>query len=213
MINVDNLTKSYGINKGVFNLSFTVNDGEVFGFLGPNGAGKTTTIRHLLGFIRPDEGKTSICEKDTYLHAAELQKTLGYIPGETAFIDHMKGIDFLHFIAKMRGLDDLQKMHELIIYFELDPSGFIQKMSKGMKQKLAIVCAFMHNPKILILDEPTSGLDPLMQSKFIELIKKEKHQGKTILMSSHNFDEIERTCDRALIIKHGQTMALKKSPN
>ncbi|MFH5881846.1 ATP-binding cassette domain-containing protein [Liberiplasma polymorphum] len=209
MIVVKNLTKSYGLNKGVFDLNFTVKKGEVFGFLGPNGAGKTTTIRHLLGFITPQEGEVTIDDKHCFNDASIIQKNLGYISGEIAFIDSMKGIEFLKLMAALRNLNDFTKMHELINYLELDPSGYIKKMSKGMKQKLAIVAAFMHNPEILILDEPTSGLDPLMQSKFITLIKKEKALGKTILMSSHNFEEIERTCDRALIIKHGNQVALK----
>ena len=208
MIEIKNLTKSYGTNKGVFNLDLTVQKGEVFGFLGPNGAGKTTTIRHLLGFITPDNGTVKIAGKDCFKEAHTIQKDLGYIAGEIAFFNHMKGAEFLHFIAKMRALSNLDKMHSLIEFLELDIHVKIRKMSKGMKQKLGIVAALMHDPKILILDEPTSGLDPLMQNKFVELIKREKKQGKTILMSSHNFEEIERTCDRALIIKNGKKMAL-----
>ncbi len=208
MIIVNQLTKPYGVNKGIFDLTFTVKKGEVFGFLGPNGAGKTTTIRHLLGFITPDQGNCTINDLDTFHHAQTIHKTLGYISGEIAFFQHMKGIDFLKFMAALRNMDSFHKMHELIEFLDIDTTGIIRKMSKGMKQKLAIVTAFMHDPDILILDEPTSGLDPLMQSKFVELIKQEKAKGKTILMSSHNFEEIERTCDRALIIKHGKQMAL-----
>ena len=208
MIKVENITKAYGLNKGVFNLSFNVNQGEAFGFLGPNGAGKTTTIRQLLGFITPDSGKVSIMDLDAFNDAHLIQERLGYIPGEIAFFDHMKGHEFLKLMADLRHLKDDAKMKYLIEFLELDIKGYIKKMSKGMKQKLAIVVAFMHNPDILILDEPTSGLDPLMQNKFVELIKQEKAAGKTILMSSHNFEEIERTCDRALIIKFGQMVAL-----
>lgn len=134
----------------------------MFGFLGPNGAGKTTTIRHLLGFITPQEGEVTIDDKHCFNDASIIQKNLGYISGEIAFIDSMKGIEFLKLMAALRNLNDFTKMHELINYLELDPSGYIKKMSKGMKQKLAIVAAFMHDPEILILDEPTSGLDPLM---------------------------------------------------
>lgn len=209
MIRVEHLTKSYGPQKGVFDLSFEVKEGEVFGFIGPNGAGKTTTIRNLLGFIRPDSGRTFINDLESFKYAAFIQKELGYLPGEIAFFNNMKGIQFLEFLARMRGLKNKTKMKELIEFLDLDASGKIKKMSKGMKQKLALVAAFMHDPSILILDEPTSGLDPLMQTKFVELILREKKRGKTILMSSHSFEEIERTCDRALIIKLGEMVALE----
>ncbi|TVP86089.1 MAG: ABC transporter ATP-binding protein [Acholeplasmataceae bacterium] len=209
IIEINQLTKSYGINKGVFNLSFSVNEGEVFGFIGPNGAGKTTTIRHLLGFIGSDHGDCHIFGLETKAHAAEIQESLGYLPGEIMFFDHMTGVEFLKLMANLRKLTDLSKMHELIAFFELDPAGRIKKMSKGMKQKLGLIAAFMHDPKVLILDEPTSGLDPLMQTKFVELVLEEKKQGKTILMSSHSFEEVERTCDRAGIIKEGVLIALE----
>lgn len=206
---VAGLTKDYGKGKGIFDINFTVEQGEVFGFLGPNGAGKTTTIRNLMGFLTPDDGKCSIGGLDCFTKRDEIQKRLGYLPGEITFFEHMKGNEFLKFMADMRSLRDFKKMHELIKYFELDTSGKIKKMSKGMKQKIAIICAFMHSPDILVLDEPTSGLDPLMQSKFIELVQKEKARGTTIFMSSHSFEEVERTADRVGIIKNGKFVAIK----
>ena len=209
IIQIHQLTKSYGFNKGVFNLNFDVKKGEVFGFIGPNGAGKTTTIRHLLGFISSDEGHCEIFNLDTMKYASEIQKKLGYLPGEITFFDYMLGEEFLNFIADMRHMQDLSKMLQLIDFFELDTKVKIKKMSKGMKQKLGLIAAFMHDPEVIILDEPTSGLDPLMQSKFIELILKEKRNGRTILMSSHSFDEIEKTCDRAGIIKMGKLVAVE----
>ena len=166
-ISINNLTRDYGNNKGIFDVSFNVEKGEVFGFLGPNGAGKTTTIRHLMGFIKPKMGSCSINDLDCFSKASEIQKTLGYIPGEISFFDDMSGLAFLNFLEKFRGLSKSRK-DELIEYFELNPKGKIKKMSKGMKQKIGIVAAFMHDPDILILDEPTSGLDPLMQKKFID---------------------------------------------
>ena len=209
VIEIKHLTKDYGSEKGVFNLDLSVKKGEVFGFLGPNGAGKTTTIRHLMGFIHPDKGSCSInglsCSKDSHI----IQKNLGYLPGEIAFMDDMTGINFIKFISEMKGVKDFSRAQELINMFSLDPSGKIKKMSKGMKQKIGIVCAFMNNPDIIILDEPTSGLDPLMQSKFLDLILSEKEKGKTIFMSSHIFDEIERTCDRTAIIKNGKLVAIE----
>ncbi|WP_206459974.1 ABC transporter ATP-binding protein [Anaerovorax sp. IOR16] len=210
VISINNLTKDYGNGKGIFDLNLQINSGEVFGYLGPNGAGKTTTIRHLLGFLNSDKGFCQIDKYNCRQDSAEIQKTLGYLPGEIAFFEDMNGMEYLKFIAKLRRMKDFTKMNELIAYFELDPKGKIKKMSKGMKQKMAIVSAFMHNPETLILDEPTSGLDPLMQSKFVQLILSEKKEGKTILMSSHSFEEIERTCDRTGIIKNGRLIAVKK---
>lgn len=212
-IRIENLTKDYGNKKGVFELSFEVNKGEVFGFLGPNGAGKTTTIRNLMGFVKPDKGECYIKEMNCSKESAKIKEFLGYLPGEIAFMDEMTGHEFIHFMANMRNQVDLTYANKLIEMFEYDPSGKIKKMSKGMKQKLGIVCAFMHDPDILILDEPTSGLDPLMQNRFVELILTEKNKGKTILMSSHIFEEVEKTCDRVGIIKQGHLMTVDSIHN
>ena len=209
VIEIKQLTKDYGNKKGVFDLDLSVKKGEVFGFLGPNGAGKTTTIRHLMGFIHPNKGECFINGLNCSKQADIIQKSLGYLPGEIAFMDDMGGLQFIKFIAEMKGINDFSLAEELIDMFKLDSSGKIKKMSKGMKQKIGIVCAFMNNPDILILDEPTSGLDPLMQNKFLELILSEKEKGKTIFMSSHNFEEIERTCDRTAIIKEGHLVAIE----
>ncbi|WMJ23978.1 ABC transporter ATP-binding protein [Paludicola sp. MB14-C6] len=208
MIEIYNLTKDYGNNKGVFDVSFSIEKGEVFGFLGPNGAGKTTTIRHLLGFLNADSGSCTINGLNCRTSAHTIQKSLGYLPGEMPTVDDMTGTQLVKFIAELRGLNDLKKANELMERFELNPKGRIKKMSKGMKQKIGIVCSFMHDPDILILDEPTSGLDPLMQNRFVELILEEKQKGKTILMSSHMFEEVERTCDRVGIIREGKLVAI-----
>ncbi len=205
---IDNITKDYGNNKGVFNVSFTVKAGEIVGFLGPNGAGKTTTIRQLMGFIKPQSGTVSILGKDCFKDASLIHSYVGYVPGEISFVDEMNGNEFIDFVGKSKGVTNIQYINELIAYFELNPSGKIKKMSKGMKQKIALVCAFMNDPDIYILDEPTSGLDPLMQNKFVDFILKKKSEGKTILMSSHIFEEIERTCDRVAIIKDGKIVAI-----
>lgn len=213
IIEINGLTKDYGNHKGIFNLSFQVKEGEVFGYLGPNGAGKTTTIRHLMGFLTPDKGNATVLGKDCRTKAAAIMKDLGYLPAEMAFFDGMNGIDFLRFMGEMRGLTNTAYRDQLIEKFELDTKGRIRKMSKGMKQKLGIICAFMHDPKVLILDEPTSGLDPLMQRNFADLILEEKAKGKTILMSSHSFEEIERTCDRVGIIRQGELVATEDIHN
>ena len=208
VIRIKNLTRDYGKGRGVFDLSFNVDQGEVFGFLGPNGAGKTTTIRHLMGFLRPKEGRCSILSKNCWSEAAQIQKDLGYIPGEIAFFDDMTGDGFLRFLAKYRGMKGTGRTAELLERFELNPHGKLKKMSKGMKQKVGIVAALMHDPAVMVLDEPTSGLDPLMQNRFIELIIEERARGKTILMSSHMFEEVERTCARVAIIKDGRLVAI-----
>lgn len=205
---IQGLTRDYGKGRGVFDLSFSINQGEVFGFLGPNGAGKTTTIRHLMGFLKPQKGRCTIGGKDCWKDRAEIQKNLGYIPGEMVFFDDMTGTQFLSFMTKYRKTKYNGRTKELLERFELDPQSKLKKMSKGMKQKVGIVAAFMHDPEVLILDEPTSGLDPLMQSRFIELLLEEKARGKTILMSSHMFEEVERTCSRVAIIRQGTLAAL-----
>lgn len=208
MMQIEKLTRDYGGGKGVFDISFQVNKGEVFGFLGPNGAGKTTTIRHLMGFLQPQSGKCIIGGLDCWNDSAEIQLRLGCIPGEISFFDDMTGMEFLKFITSYRKIGESNRQRELLERFELDPKGKIKKMSKGMKQKIGIVAAFMHDPDVLILDEPTSGLDPLMQSRFIDLIGEEKERGKTILLSSHMFEEVERTCDRIGIIRDGRLVAV-----
>jgi ABC-2 type transport system ATP-binding protein len=209
MLEVQNLTKKFSNGKGIFDVSFSVEKGEVFGFLGPNGAGKSTTIRHIMGFMKPDKGYVKVNGLDTWKKQGEVQKYIGYLPGEIAFIEGMTGKSFLDFMAGMNGVKDHSKRHQLIERLQFDVNTPIRKMSKGMKQKVGIVAAFMHDPEVIILDEPTSGLDPLMQKVFIEIVLEEKAKGKTFLMSSHSFPEIERTCDRAAIIKDGVVIAVK----
>lgn len=209
VIKVDNISKDYGSKRGVFNLSFEVNRGEIFGMLGPNGAGKTTTIRQLMGFIKSDKGSAKILDMDCFVNRENIQLKLGYLPGEIAFMDEMKGSDFIKFIAEMKSIKNKNRIKELTDLFELDAGRKIKSMSKGTKQKIAIVCAFMNEPEVVILDEPTSGLDPLMQKKFIELILEEKKKGTTIFMSSHIFEEVEKTCDRTAILKDGKLIAIE----
>lgn len=208
-IEVCGLTKDYGSQKGIFDLSFSVEKGEIFGFLGPNGAGKTTTIRHLMGFIRQDAGNAFIKGMDCFTKHALILERLGYLPGEISLMEDMSGTEYLHFMAGMKKLRDKSYIQELIGFLELDPKGSIRKMSKGTKQKLAIICAFMNRPEILILDEPTSGLDPLMQKRFIDLVLESKKNGATILLSSHIFEEIEKTCDRTAILRNGRLVAVE----
>ena len=160
VIELKGLKKDYGNGRGVFDVSFSVERGEVFGFLGPNGAGKTVTMRNLMGFIRPDEGTVSIDGLNCFSQRSRIQERLGYLPGEIACMDEMTGAAFLEFMARMKKLRDRTRMNQLVEYFELDPARRIRKMSKGTKQKVGLVCAFMTSPDIVLLDEPTSGLDP-----------------------------------------------------
>lgn len=203
MIQVEHLTKDYGFGRGVFDVSFDVEQGEVFGFLGPNGAGKTTTIRHIMGFSKPQEGTISVQGKESWRYSAQIQRELGYLPGEIAFPANLTGTQFIRHMGALRGLTDWSMTKHLLETFELDASGELKRMSLGMKRKLAVVTAFMHDPDILVLDEPTSGLDPIMQERFIKFILEEKRRGKSILLSSHIFSEVDATCDRIAIIKDG----------
>lgn len=210
VINVERLTKDYGFGRGVFDVSIHVEKGEVFGFLGPNGAGKSTTIRHLMGFSQPDDGKVEIFGKPTFGKYYEILKNVGYIPGEVALPAGLTGKEFLKMMQDLTGIHNNERLGMLLELFELDEAsllGDVKRMSLGVKRKLAVVSAFMSDPEVLILDEPTSGLDPVMQERFIEFIHKEKERGKTILLSSHIFSEIDNTCDRIAIIKDGKIVS------
>ncbi len=207
VIEIKNLTKDYGHNRGVFDVSIDVEKGEVYGFLGPNGAGKTTTIRHIMGFSKAEKGTVKVNDLDCFKHANEIQKSLGYLPGEVNLPERLTGDEFIELMAKLRGIEDFKHTKYLTEKFQLDPSGSLKRMSIGSKRKLAIVTAFMHDPDVLVLDEPTSGLDPIMQERFIEFIKEEKERGKTIILSSHIFAEIDATCDRISIIKDGRIVS------
>lgn len=211
VIDVQGLTKDYGQGRGIFDLTFQVERGEVFGFLGPNGAGKTTTIRHLMGFIRPTAGRAAILGMDCFAQAAAIQAHVGYLPGELSLMDDLTGDGFLRFMAQMRGMTDLSAVGELKELFRLDGRQSLRKMSKGTRQKVGLVCAFMARPDLLLLDEPTSGLDPLMQNRFVELLLREKARGATILLSSHMFEELERTCDRVAILRAGRLAAVERT--
>lgn len=206
MIDISSLTRDYGYSRGVFELDLAVEKGEVYGFLGPNGSGKTTALRHVMGFLKSQAGTCKVQGLDCWKDREKIQANLGYIPGEISFLEDMVAEDYLNFLLDYRK-DAGQRKEEMMERFELDPHQKIKKLSKGNKQKVAIVSAFMHDPDIFILDEPTSGLDPLMQQRFVELIHEERKAGKTVLMSSHIFEEIEKTCQRVGIIRQGRLVA------
>ena len=207
IIVVDKLTQDYGHGRGVFDVSFTVKKGEVFGFLGPNGAGKSTTIRHIMGFFSAQSGNTSVFGLESFKNYYKILDRIGYLPGEIALPEGLTGWEFIKMMWSLRKVENKERLEQLLDMFKLDPSGETKKMSLGDKRKLAIVTAFMHDPEVLILDEPTSGLDPVMQQTFIDFVKLEKKRGKTILLSSHMFNEVEATCDRIAIIKDGKIVS------
>ena len=173
------------------------------GFVGTNGSGKTTTIRNIMGFIKPTSGEVKVNGLSSYEHASEISKLIGYVPGEIAFPDLPTGIDFLKCQAEFLNLKNMDYANELIERLQLDPRANLKRMSKGMKQKTALVAALMNDAPIIILDEPTTGLDPLMRDTFLDIIKNEHSKGKTIFMSSHMFEELETTCDKVALISDG----------
>jgi len=210
-IEISNITKDYGAGRGVFGVDLNIERGEVFGFVGTNGAGKTTLIRQIMGFLRPDGGSIRINGLDSWHDAAEIKKLVGYVPGEIAFPDAPTGAVFLKRQAELMGVSDMSYAQEITKKLQLDPTANLKRMSKGMKQKTAIVAAFMADADILILDEPTTGLDPLMRAEFIEILSDEREKGKTIFMSSHMFEEVEDACDKVALIKDGRIIAVKST--
>ncbi|MEK3883171.1 ABC transporter ATP-binding protein [Paenibacillus sp. PL2-23] len=210
VIELKGLTKTYGGARGIADLSFTVGQGEIFGFIGPNGAGKSTTIRTMLGLIYPTSGSASIFGKDCLQHGPEIRKEVGYLPSEVFYYDHMKVKDLLSYSASFYGKDCRKRMLELAERMELDLSKKIDDLSLGNKKKVGIVQGLLHEPKLIILDEPTSGLDPLMQQRFFDLLEEENRKGVTILFSSHILSEVQRLCDRVAIIKEGRLIALER---
>ncbi len=204
IIKLDHLTKDYGYGKGIFDLNLVINEGEMIGFVGTNGSGKTTTIRSILGFITPTSGASYVNGLNSREHYDKILKDVGYVPGEIAFPDLVSGNAFIKSQGELLGIKDYSYALDLADELAIDLSANLKRMSKGMKQKTALVASLMNNPKIIILDEPTTGLDPLMRDSFLEIIKKEHQKGKTILMSSHIFEELESTCDRVAFIANGK---------
>lgn len=203
MIRVKNLTKDYGGRKGIFDLSFEVENGEVFGLLGPEGAGKTTVISQLLGFASASRGRCFINGKSCHTRSAEIMEFTGYLPEEISLPEDMTGLAFVRFMAEIKGIKSIERAQQVAERFELDLDERIRKMSRRTKKKVGIVCAFMHDPAVILLDEPMGGLDALMQGRLNDLILEEKGKGKTILFASHTFEEVERICDRVGMIKKG----------
>ena len=210
VIEINNLTKSYGKARGIIDVSFNVEEGEIFGFIGPNGAGKSTTIRTLLSLIYPTSGSAKIFGKDCVEFGPEIKKEIGYLPSEVFYYDKMRVIDLLKYSASFYKKDCTKRIHELAEIMDLDLKKKIDDLSYGNKKKVGIVQGLLHEPKLIILDEPTSGLDPLMQQKFFDLLEGENKKGATILLSSHVLNEVQRLCNRVAIIKEGKIIKLEK---
>ena len=208
VIETNNLTKYYGKIKGVEDLTFSVKKGEIFGFLGPNGAGKTTTIRTLLGYLHPTKGSARIFDKNIEEEIVDIKKEVAYIPGDLNIYGHLTGKEFLNYFASLRNRE-MTLLDELLMIFNVPLERKLKGYSRGMKQKIGIIQAFMDDPEMVIMDEPTTGLDPLLQQKFYDFLLKQKKRNKTMFLSSHILSEVDRVCDRVGIIKNGNLIALE----
>ena len=205
VLSVDNLTKDFKKGRGVFDINFDIYEGEIFGIIGESGAGKSTILRTLMGFLKPTNGTSSIKGIDAYKDAMETKEYVSYVPGEFSLFDLKTGTDFLNFMSKLEELDD-SNANELIQRFQLDVKAYPKRMSKGMKQKMSIVTAFMKDVPIYLLDEPSIGLDPLMREELINLILEYNKRGKTFLITTNDYEEVRRLCDRVLIISKGKVV-------
>ncbi|MDM5197380.1 ABC transporter ATP-binding protein [Fictibacillus enclensis] len=210
VIELNQLTKRYGQSRGIEDITFSVKEGEIFGFIGPNGAGKSTTLRTLLSIIYPTSGSASIFGKDVVQYGPEIKKHIGYLPSEVFYYDKMKVKDLLHYSASFYKKDCKKRIRELAERMDLDLNKRIDDLSYGNRKKVGIVQGLLHEPKLIILDEPTGGLDPLMQQTFFELLKEENQKGATILFSSHILSEVQKMCDRVAIIKEGKLITVEK---
>lgn len=206
IIEINNLSKLYEENRGIKDVSFTVEKGDIYGFIGPNGAGKTTTIRTLLGLIHPTSGSATIFGKDCIKEANEIAKYVGYLPSEIFYYENMKVKEILKYSADLYQKDCNMKVSELSDRLKLDTNRKIADLSLGNKKKVGIVAALLHSPKLAILDEPTSGLDPLIQQTFLEILSEENEKGMTILFSSHVLSEVQKICNKVAILKEGRVI-------
>ncbi|MFI6920296.1 ABC transporter ATP-binding protein [Nonomuraea spiralis] len=206
-VQAEGLTKYYGDRRGLEDLTLEIRPGEIFGYLGPNGAGKTTTIRLLLDVIRPTRGSVRVLGEDP--RTAAVRSRVGYLPGELALEGRDQALDYLRFLGRVRGGVPGSRIEALAERFDADLSVPMRKLSKGNKQKVGLIQAFMHEPELVILDEPTSGLDPLVQQEFLALVREVRTAGRTVLMSSHVLAEVESVSDRVGIVRRGRLVAVE----
>ncbi len=203
-VEINHLKKYYGKSRGVEDVSFSIDEGEIFGFIGPNGSGKSTTIRSALSLIFPTSGSIKIFGMDSIKERDKIAARVGYLPSEVFYYDNMKVKDLLEYSASFYKVDSKKKRDELCELLRLDVNKTIDDLSLGNKKKVGIVQGLQHSPDLIILDEPTSGLDPLMQQTFFEIIERENKRGATVLFSSHILTEVKRLSDRIAIIKEGR---------
>jgi len=209
VIEIRNLTKHYGKNRGIERVNLQVKEGEIFGFIGPNGAGKSTTIKLLLNLIFPSEGEAKIFSLDCVSETTKIKENIGYVPSEVRYYDNMKVKELIDYAKSFRKNVDNEYVDDLCRLFDVELNKSMSELSLGNKKKVAIVQALLHRPKLLILDEPTNGLDPLIQHKLFDTLVKLKDKGTTIFLSSHNLTEVEEFCDRVAIIKEGKIIEVK----
>lgn len=206
LIEINDLIKDYKNNRGLFSVSINLKKGEFCGLIGENGSGKSTLMRLIMGFIKPDSGRILIAGLDPFKSQEEVKQYLSYVPGEINYPDLQKGNDFLKLQAELDPSFNKEKANYLINKLQLDITAYPKRMSKGMKQKMAIVNALAKDKDMYLLDEPTTGLDPLMREAFLEILEEEKKNGKAIFMSSNTFEEVERVCDRVIYISEGKVI-------
>lgn len=209
VIELTNLTKFYGRQRGIQDVSFEVNEGEIFGFIGPNGAGKSTTIRTLLALFKPTGGSAAIFGMDCMKHADAIAREVGYVPSESAYYDKMKVRELLSYTAALYKKECREKTDKLCDRLGLDQSKKIADLSFGNKKKVGIVAALLHSPKLIVLDEPTAGLDPLVRQTFFDILSEENARGATIFFSSHILSEVQRFCRRVAILKEGRLLGVQ----
>lgn len=211
VLKLQGLSKNYEQRRGIEGINLSVNGEEIFGFLGPNGAGKTTTIRILLGLMRPSQGTAKILGHDCWSESALIKQQIGYLPGDLRLYPWFTGKNALKIVSEVRGQSEVrQRGSALMEQFQLDENVPVRKMSRGMRQKLGIVLALAHRPKLLILDEPTSGLDPLMCDELYRTLREAAATGTTVFFSSHTLSEVESLCERVAIVRAGQIVADEK---
>ena len=204
IIKIHNVTKYYGKFKALSSLTINVEENQIYAFIGPNGAGKSTAIRLMLGMLNPTEGYVEVLGKSPTQNNIEIFKNIGYLPGELRSYQKLTGNQVLKFFSNLRNVKEYNYINNLVKRLDYDPSKYIKELSKGNKQKLGLILAFMHKPKLLVLDEPSSGLDPLMQQITIELIQEARQDGSTIFLSSHIFSEIDKVAERVGFVKEGK---------
>jgi ABC-2 type transport system ATP-binding protein len=209
-VGFSNLTKTYRGGRGVRDLTFEVEPGEIFGFLGPNGAGKTTSMRVVMGLLRPTAGSVTVFGLDSWSQSPAAKQRIGFVPGELHLYEHLSGRDLLEFLAAFRSGNPMKRARDLARKYDLDLRQGIKHLSKGNRQKLVVIAAVMHDPDLLVLDEPTSGLDPLMQTRVLDLFMEERKRGKTIFLSSHTLPEVEKVADRVAILRDGELVAVEE---